>query len=69
MHAPACLAPGRTCACVGKRSSCGSTAVACTGTCTSGMQRFVRVTATLPYTPFSPVGPTSVAANVTLRIQ
>ena len=48
---------------------CGSTAVACTGTCTSGMQRFVRVTATLPYTPFSPVGPTSVAANVTLRIQ
>ncbi len=48
---------------------CGSTATACTNSCDSGMQRFVRVAAVLPYTPFSPAGPTSVAANVTLRIQ
>ena len=48
---------------------CGSTAMACTNSCLTGMQRFLRVDVTAPYTPFTPAGPTSIAANVTLRLQ
>ncbi|HEV7265132.1 MAG TPA: TadE/TadG family type IV pilus assembly protein [Falsiroseomonas sp.] len=48
---------------------CGGTATACTNSCLAGMQRFLRVDVSHPYTPFTPAGPTSVAANVTLRLQ
>jgi Flp pilus assembly protein TadG len=48
---------------------CGGTTMSCTNSCLSGMQRFLRVDVTAPHTPFTPAGPASIAANVTLRLQ
>jgi Flp pilus assembly protein TadG len=48
---------------------CAGTAMSCTGSCLPGLQRFLRVDASHPYTPFTPTGPTNIAANVTLRLQ
>jgi Flp pilus assembly protein TadG len=48
---------------------CGTTATACTSSCNSGLARFVRVSVSHPYSPITPAGPTSVSANVTLRLQ
>ena len=48
---------------------CARAAASCTGSCDAGLQRFVRVSATQAYVPLTPAGPTSVSANVTLRIQ
>jgi Flp pilus assembly protein TadG len=48
---------------------CNNSPLACTSTCNTGMQRFIRVAASHPYSPITPAGPTSVSANVTLRLQ
>lgn len=48
---------------------CAGAAAGCTGGCQGGMQRFLSVTASRPYAPITPAGPTSIAANVTLRIR
>jgi Flp pilus assembly protein TadG len=48
---------------------CGTAAAACSVSCDAGLSRFVRVTVSHPFSPITPAGPTSVSANVTLRIQ
>jgi Flp pilus assembly protein TadG len=48
---------------------CGTTATACTSACEGGLARFVRVSVSHPFSPITPAGPTSVSANVTLRLQ
>ncbi len=48
---------------------CGTTATACGSGCDGGISRFVRVSVSHPFSPITPAGPTSVSANVTLRLQ
>lgn len=48
---------------------CGGAAASCSGSCDGGLQRFLSVNATQAYAPLTPAGPTSVSADVTLRIQ
>lgn len=47
----------------------GAVMTSCTTSCTGTFGRFVRVGATNPYTPISALGPRSVSAHVTLRLQ
>lgn len=48
---------------------CAGAAAECSGACAGGMERFLTVSASHSYTPLTPVGPTLIAADVTLRIQ
>lgn len=48
---------------------CNGGAADCSSTCDSGLQRFLSVNATQAFVPLTPAGPTSVSADVTLRIQ
>jgi len=48
---------------------CNGTAIDCSASCFGGLARFMSITATHPYSRISPLGPTSVAGRVTLRLQ
>jgi Flp pilus assembly protein TadG len=48
---------------------CNGGAASCTATCDSGLQRFLSVSANQVFVPLTPAGPTSVSADVTLRVQ
>jgi Flp pilus assembly protein TadG len=49
--------------------ACGEVAASCAASCDSAISRFVRVTVSHPYAPITPAGPSSLSANVTLRLQ
>jgi Flp pilus assembly protein TadG len=48
---------------------CSAVVTACTTNCGADLSRFVRVSVSHPFSPITPAGPTSVSANVTLRLQ
>ncbi|WP_170984976.1 TadE/TadG family type IV pilus assembly protein [Roseomonas sp. AR75] len=47
---------------------CAKAATSCSTDCDGGLSRYVRVTVSHPFSPLTPAGPTSVSANVTLRL-
>ncbi len=47
---------------------CAAVPIDCSAMCAGGLQRFVRVGASLPYARMSPIGPTEVTGHVTLRL-
>jgi hypothetical protein len=48
---------------------CAQVVAACSSTCEGELSRFVRVGVSHSFSPVSLAGPTSVSANVTLRLQ
>jgi Flp pilus assembly protein TadG len=48
---------------------CANVVASCTSTCDRDISRFVRVSVSHPFSPIGLAGPTSVSANVTLRLQ
>ncbi|WP_270936093.1 TadE family protein [Falsiroseomonas oryzae] len=48
---------------------CNNAPTTCTSACVAGLQRFVRVEARHPFSPITPLVPSTVSASVTLRIQ
>lgn len=47
---------------------CSTVPIDCSALCAGGLQRYVRVGASLPYARMSPIGPTEVTGHVTLRL-
>jgi hypothetical protein len=47
---------------------CAAVPIDCSAICAGGLQRFIRVGASLPYARMSPIGPTEITGHVTLRL-
>lgn len=47
---------------------CAEVPIDCSAICAGGLGRYMRIAASVPYSRISPVGPTSVTGQVTLRL-